>query len=275
MRLAISNIAWDANEDEEVAALLQRHAIDAIDVAPSKYFAVPAEATAQDIAKVRAVWADRGIEITGMQSLLFGTTGLNIFGPVETRAAMLDHLAVICRIGGGLGARKLVFGSPRNRDRGEFSDEEVLEIALPFFRYLGQIALDNGVVICLEPNPVRYGANFMTDSGETAAVVRQVGHAGIKMQFDTGALSINAEDAEAVLRDCAPLIGHVHASEADLLPLGEAGGSHADFAAALRRHLPDHVVSIEMVATKTEPHPAAIERAIRVADRHYRLGGQS
>ena len=34
MRVAISNIAWDPAEDEDVARLLQRHHVDAIDVAP-------------------------------------------------------------------------------------------------------------------------------------------------------------------------------------------------------------------------------------------------
>ena len=65
----------------------------------------------------RAWWAERGIEITGMQALLFGTSGLNVFGPSEVQDAMLAHLAAVCRIGAGLGAVRVVFGSPKNRDR--------------------------------------------------------------------------------------------------------------------------------------------------------------
>ena len=38
MRLAISNIAWDVSEDENIARLLNRSGVDAIDVAPAKYF---------------------------------------------------------------------------------------------------------------------------------------------------------------------------------------------------------------------------------------------
>jgi len=75
MRLALSNIAWDVAEDEAVSAMLQRYRIDAIDIAPGKYFAQPALATASDMARVKTWWAQRGIEITGMQALLFGTTG--------------------------------------------------------------------------------------------------------------------------------------------------------------------------------------------------------
>ncbi|TRW91471.1 sugar phosphate isomerase/epimerase family protein [Candidatus Methylobacter oryzae] len=273
MRLAISNIAWDVAEDEAIAALLHRFAVDAIDVAPGKYFPEPADATDRDIARVRNWWAERGIRITGMQALLFGTSGLNIFGPEEVQQAMLQHLNAVCRIGGGLGAKRLVFGSPKNRDRSGLSDGETIDKAVYFFRCLGDIAQQHDVVICLEPNPSCYGANFMTTSAETAMVVNRIAHPAVGMQFDTGALTINGEDPAIVLGDHAPLIGHIHASEPDLLPLGDGATDHRKVMAALTRYLPDRVVSIEMRATRNEPHEVSIERALAAAVRHYRKQG--
>jgi len=273
MRLAISNIAWDINEDEAVATLLQRFAVDAIDIAPGKYFPEPAKATNEDIAQVKNWWAERGIEITGMQALLFGTTGLNVFGSADSQAALLTHLVAICRIGAGLGATRVVFGSPKNRDRSGLNDQEALDMAIPFFRQLGDIAQASGVTICLEPNPTCYGANFMTTSAETAQVVKCIAHPAIQMQLDTGALTINSENSLVVLHDCAALIGHVHASEPDLLPLGDGGTEHGQMAAALSQYLPTHVVTIEMVATKDESHVVSIERALQVATQYYRGTG--
>lgn len=273
MRLAISNIAWDIVEDETIVMLLSRFGVDAIDVAPGKYFSDPAKATDEDIARIKNWWSDRGIEITGMQALLFGTTGLNVFGSPEAQEAMLQHLTAVCRIGAGLGATQLVFGSPKNRDRTGLSVQKAIDVAVPFFQRLGDLAQSYGVVICLEPNPTCYGANFMTTSAETVQVVRQIAHPAIRMQLDTGALTINGEDPSAALQDCAPLIGHVHASEPDLLPLGDGGTDHTKVVAALRQHLPNHVVSIEMLATKNEPHEVSIERALGVAIRHYRNNG--
>jgi len=270
MRLAISNIAWDREEDLEIADLLTEKGIDAIDVAPGKYFPDPAKATQTEIASVRRWWAERGIEITGMQALLFGTTGLNVFGDAATQAALMAHLTAVCRVGSGLGATRLVFGSPKNRDRSGLSDEEALEHAVPFFRRLGDIAASYGVVICLEPNPACYGANFMMTSVETAHVVRQVAHPAIGMQLDTGALHINCEDAAAAVREYVTLIRHVHASEPELVPLGDGGTDHASIAKAVQKFLPDHVVTIEMVATKIEPHLQSIKRALDVAINHYR-----
>lgn len=274
MRLAISNIAWDTSEDEDVATLLQQFAIDAIDIAPGKYFPDPASATDADISQVRGWWAERGIEITGMQALLFGTNGLNVFGTAESQASLLKHLAAVCRIGAGLGATRVVFGSPKNRDRSGLCDQEALEMASSFFRHLGDIAQASGVTICLEPNPTCYGANFMTTSAETARVVKCIAHPAIQMQLDTGALTINGENPLVVLHDYAALIGHVHASEPDLLPLGLGGTEHGQMFTALMQYLPDHVVTIEMVAPKDESHLVSIERALQVATHHYRRTGE-
>lgn len=270
MRLAVSNIAWDTSEDEGIAKLLNQYGVNAIDVAPGKYFPEPVKATDEEIAFVKRWWAERGIEITGMQALLFGTAGLNVFGTPKAQDAMLQHLTAVCRIGSGLGATRLVFGSPKNRDRNGLNDEQAIEIAIPFFRRLGDIARSYGVVVCLEPNPSCYGANFMTTSSETARIVEQVAHPAIQMQLDTGALTINGEDLETVLRSSAILIGHIHASEPNMVPLGEGGADHATVAACLKQQLPKRIVSIEMLATKNEPHPVSIERALGVAIRHYR-----
>ena len=270
MRLAISNIAWDVAEDPAVARLLAKFDIDAIDVAPSKYFPDPAKAKEEGVAKVRRWWANHGVEITGMQSLLFGTTGLNVFGESNSRQATLDHLRSVCRIGAGLGATRLVFGSPKNRDRSGLNDAQAQEQAVRFFQRLGDVAQAHGVVVCLEPNPSRYGANFMTNSADTAHIVNLVGHSAIRMQFDTGALAINGEFPEAVLESSSGLIGHIHASEPNLVPLGDGGTDHALIHKALRRYLPEHMVTIEMVATNEEPHLLSIERALSCAVECYR-----
>ncbi|MFL9928039.1 sugar phosphate isomerase/epimerase [Paraburkholderia sp. RL18-103-BIB-C] len=269
MRVSISNIAWDVREDETVAALLARYGVDAIDIAPGKYFPEPAAATDDDMARVKDWWNRRGIEMTGMQSLFFGTNGLNLFGSAASRQAMLDHLAAVCRIGNGVGATRLVFGSPKNRDRSGIGDQQVLDIAVPLFRRLGDMAGEQGIIVCLEPNPARYGANFMTTSAETLRVVEQVAHPAIRMQLDTGAIAINGEDLFTTVRDCAGVVGHVHASEPDLVPVGDGSCDHAAMAQSVREFLPGHVVTIEMVSTKDEPHDVSIERALRATLLHY------
>jgi sugar phosphate isomerase/epimerase len=178
---------------------------------------------------------------------------------------MLAHLGHVCRVGGGLGATRLVFGSPRNRDRSGLSDEAALAAAAKFFHALGEVAAGHGVIVCLEPNPPAYNSNFMRTADETAQVVRATAHPAIRMQFDTGALTLNGEDARAVLAAHGDIIGHIHASEPNLVALGTGGTDHVAMAAALRAALPGHVVCVEMVAAGDGANLRRVDEALALA----------
>jgi len=268
MRISISNIAWRPEDDTSVAALLAKHGVDAIDVAPGKYFEDFATTSTKDITDVRLWWMDRGVEIVGMQALLFGTQGLNLFGEPAVREQMLTYLAHVCRIAQGLGARFLVFGSPRNRDRSGLDDRSTAKIARDFFRKLGGIAADQDTMICLEPNPPVYGANFMTDASTTAEAVRAVDHPAIRMQLDVGALTLNGERAAEVLAVDADIVAHIHASEPQLKVLGDCGTDHGSVAAAIRERCPDRIVTIEMREDEAAPMDS-LDRALAFAKRWY------
>jgi hypothetical protein len=73
-----------------------------------------------------------------------------------------------------------------------------------------------------------------------------------------------------VLSSYAGLIGHVHASEPQLAPLGDNGTDHGKMASALAQSLPTAIVTIEMLAPDTEPALQSISRALHVAIQAYR-----
>lgn len=275
MRLSISNLAWDPQHDAQVARLLHGAALDAIEIAPTKYFSLALAnqetPAAGQLAAVRTQWQERGVDIVAMQSLLFGTTGLNMFGPPAVQEAMLDHLARVLRIGAGLGARRLVFGSPKNRDREGIDLGAATASGVDFFRRLGERASAAGCVVCLEANPAVYGCNFMTTTAEAAEMVRLTAHSAIRLQFDLGTVTANGEDAAELLQRYHELIGHVHISEPGLKPLGSSAADHAGYGALLRRWLaPDMSVSIEMLTPSSDDPLATIAGAIDLAVRHYR-----
>ncbi len=47
MKLAISNIAWEAKDDELVAALMREHGVDGVEIAPTVHWPSPLEASAK------------------------------------------------------------------------------------------------------------------------------------------------------------------------------------------------------------------------------------
>ncbi|MBF1259544.1 MAG: sugar phosphate isomerase/epimerase, partial [Lautropia mirabilis] len=225
MRLGLTNLAWDPSQDEAVAGLLARLGVDAIDVAPSKYFSDVAAVCEAEVRRVRDWWADRGIEITGMQSLLYGTQGLNLFGPPDVQQRMLAYLAAVCRVGAWLGATRLVFGSPANRNRAGLTDAEAWARALEFFGRLAEVAAEAGVTICLEGVHPHYGANFMTDTASSLRMAQALNHPSVGIVLDTAVVQLNGEDIEALLAEGAAWVRHIHASEKDLVPLGQPAGA--------------------------------------------------
>lgn len=269
MELSISNIAWNVSEDIQIAELLNENDVHLIDVAPTKYFPDLAQASEAQVLAVKHWWKDRGIEIYGMQSLLFGTTGLNMFDSSEVCERMLAHLAHVARVASGLEVQSLVFGSPRNRDRSALSDEACDARAVRFFQDLGAVGADYEVTFCLEPNPERYNSNFMTHSEDTARIVRLVDHPHIRMQLDTGAMLINGESPVDVMTLHGQLIGHVHLSEPGLVTLGSVGSDHSAIAAELVALRPDDVYAIEMLPTGEGSQAKAVGEAIRFATATY------
>jgi sugar phosphate isomerase/epimerase len=262
-RLSISNLAWEPAHDSQVAAILHSHDLRSIDVAPGRYFESPARADPEQIDAVRGAWARSGIQIIGLQSLMFGTQGLNLFGPAEVRNEMLAHLEGVCQTAVGLGARCLTFGSPRNRDADGWPPEAARDCACDFFTRLAAVAERHDVCICLEPNPPRYHCNFMTTTAEAADVVRAVGRNGIRLQLDTGTLAENHEDAEGIVASCADIIGHVHASEPGLAPLGSGRTDHHGYGRIIASLAAPLTVTVEMLPG--EDRIAAVRGSIAVA----------
>ena len=293
-QLSISNIAWDAKDDLKVAKILNKHDVKYIDLAPSKYFKDFKKATITEIEQVKGIWRKHGISIYGMQSLMFGTKDLNLFGDNLVQSIMLDHLSSVCRIGNLLDARYLVFGSPKNRDCSVVEDDNREGIALDFFYRLGEIAKHYNVTICLEPNPELYGANFLTTTQDTYDFVCKLNHPNIRMQLDTGTMLVNNEVA-SVIEHVKDMIGHVHLSQNHLTVLGDScedipntaintadnvlnnflssklsciEDEHKCLSEALNK-TETKIYTIEMLTNKEKEPLKAIDRAISFASRVY------
>src|SRR5207244_1994525 len=158
------------------ASILREHGFTGVELAPTKIFARPDSATDAEAADCREAWSRRGLRIVAMQALLFGHPALTVFG--EARKQTLEYLSGVARLGGRLGAGALVFGLPRNRARGPMPAAEAWRAAVEFFRALGSAAAEAGTCMCIEPNPPRYGADFITTSEEALRLVEEVASPG-------------------------------------------------------------------------------------------------
>ncbi len=220
MQLAFSNIAWNVDEDALVSDVLAKTGITAIEVAPARLHHAPLAATPREIQSLREHWAAAGLPIRSMQALLYGRHDLHLFGTDDQRRELTDYLRQIIGFASGLGAGPLVFGSPKNRLKGQLSFSEACALAVPVFREVGEIAAHAGTVFCIEANALDYGCDFMVNLEEAAEVVRQVDHSAVGLVVDTGNMAM-AGDTESEIAKHAHLIRHLHLSRPHLAPLDE------------------------------------------------------
>lgn len=267
MNLAVSNIAWPVELDSDAADLLVASGIAGVEIAPTRRWPDLSRRDRGDVTAVRQFWELRGLPIVALQALLFGRTDLTLFGSPAERHATLDYLTHALDLAADLGARWLVFGSPRNRLAGDRPRDEVFAIARDFFLALGDRAVTRNAVVGIEANPPEYGCDFLTRTAEAVDFVRSLDHRGIGCHLDLGGMTIAGEPVAPIITGAVP-IGYVHASAPHLQSIAGFAAVQRDAGDALRAIAYDGWVSIEMRSDGTAPL-AALEEAIATARSAY------
>lgn len=247
MELGFSHIAWAPEQETEALNLLRELGVKHLEVAPLRAFGPPEQALEAEVRRKADAVREEGLHISSMQALLFGTEGLSLFGH-PGRAAMRDHLLAVARVAGWCGAQALVFGSPKNRLKGAMTTEEAHRDAAPFFREIGDACAAAGTSLVMEANPPAYGADFCTSLEETLAFVKLVDSEGFRLHVDAGGLALQPEPLEKLLSTASEWIGHVHASQPELVDFAKPAPVHHDLAVVLNACGYDGTVAIEMRA---------------------------
>lgn len=217
----------------------------------------------------RAFWRDHGLAIVSLQALLFGRDDLRIFESEASREATAGYLEHVMTVAATVGASRLVFGSPKNRRRGELDRREADHVAVELFRRLGRAAVANGVTLCIEPNPLEYGCDYLTTAAEGLAFVERVDSAGIGLHLDSGAMTLAGEDPRTIMPRVGPWLRHFHISEPFLQIIGSGRVDHSAFAEALVAARFDGWLSIEMRAPPADTAVDVIRRAVAYAREAY------
>jgi sugar phosphate isomerase/epimerase len=122
-------------------------------------------------------------------------------------------------VAGALGAKVAVFGSPKNRIKGNISKDVANDTAMEFFSSLVPSLEKNDVVLTLEPNAPDYGADYLLDYEDVCKLSSLIGSNQIAPQIDTGCLWMVGADPISALEITMP--HHLHLSTPNL---GEVPG---------------------------------------------------
>jgi len=268
LKLAISNIAWNSNENSSVIDVLKELSVDSIEVALPILFSDLIEANDFEIDNVKKYWQINGIKIVAVQALLFGKPELLVFDS-KVQKQTIEYLERVMYISGKLGASKLVFGSPKNRNVIGLNKAEAMEMATDFFSVLAELAVKNNVVVCIEPNAVQYDCNFITNTQEAFELVERVSHAGCRIHLDTGVMHLNNEDPEKSIQLALPYLSHFHISEPFLGRITDNTIDHKTISKTLKFLHYDGYISIEMKKQIYESNTGNIRECLKFVREIY------
>ena len=246
MKLAISNLAWDKKEDSKVLKLLHKYNVKGIEIACSKVWPDPIKASRSEIKEYRNFWEKNDIQIIATTSLLFGHPEFQLFESKDVRSKMYDYLSNMVSVSSLLGAKAMVFGSPKNRKRNGLLNKEAKTIAKDFFGKMGNLAKKYNISFAIEPLPLIYGTDFLNSTDETIKFIKSINHPNLGINFDTGSLTASDEISEEFIRSILPYTKHAHISEPLLkqIPAGET--DHNKFSKILKKLNYKGWLSIEM-----------------------------
>ena len=266
MKLAISNIAWPHEDSPAVLGLLRSEGVGWIEVAPSRIWPEPVDASLEErAAYVRSI-GEYGIRVISLHSLLYTRPDLGIFQGRETDRKTIRYLAQLAELASDLGAKWMVFGSPKNRRKGSLGFAGACDAAARVFGPAGDAAADLGVTILIEPL-TRAEADFVNTTDEGIGLVKAVGSRGFALHLDAKSVAEEPGGKEAIFRRALPLLRHFHVNDPCLAPLGSEARYHEELGGALRRSGYDGHVSIEM---RTFPdHRGVIAESLALARRFY------
>lgn len=265
-RIAVTNLAWPEGETAAVLRLLRDLGVGGIEVAPARVFSGWGPGLAEEARRFRGQVEDAGLAIVALQGWLFGIDGVALFGAAEDQARLAAQMRRVAELAGLLGAGACVYGAPKTRDPGTLPADAAFAVAADFLRGVADDFAAHGTMLAFEANAPRYGCRFVTATEEALALADAVDRPGLGVQLDTGTIFLGGEGLETI----APLqrrLAHVHASEADLAPLGTTGVDHAPIGAALRAAGWQGAISIEMKAAAVWED--GLRRAVDLVEEAY------
>lgn len=241
LKCAISNIAWDEKQSEEIYRKMSDLEFAGIEIAPSKIFGENPYAYLKEAELYRKRMKNMyDLEVCSMQSIWYGRTE-QIFRTEQERIELLNYTKRAIEFAEVLECGNLVFGCPKNRI---VPEEFEIGKAVEFFSELGEYAEKHHTVLAMEANPEIYGTNFINYTEEAFDIVKRVNRPGFKVNFDFGTVENNQESLD-ILEKNLELVNHVHISRPYLEAVAFTK-EHEKLIKILKEKVYGRYVSIEM-----------------------------
>jgi len=190
-----------------------------------------------------------------LQSITFNAGNMNIFDET-THLKFLTHLKKIINIASKKNITKIVFGCPKNRYMKNEKDLYLLDehkcyefqenIAIDFFRIVGDICNLNGVILCIENNSKLYNCNFLNTIKEVGNFLIKVNHSHIKMMVDIGNCIMECDNLDDIY-NYVNIIEHIHISSEKMEKFINVNNYHTEFIKILKNINYEKIITLEFL----------------------------
>ena len=213
MKLSISNIAWQKENDEQMYKIINECGFDAVEVAPTRLIPESPYDNIGEAKKIATELVEKyNIKISSMQSIWFGKQE-KIFESEEERNILFEYTKKAIDFANAINCGNLVFGCPKNRVVNNLESD--YKIAKDFFIKIGDYAKQKDTIFAIEPNPTIYNTNFINTTENAINIVKDLNHPSIMVNLDLGTMIQNNESSD-LLKGNVKYINHVHISEPNL-----------------------------------------------------------
>jgi sugar phosphate isomerase/epimerase len=247
MRFAICQelfVDWDW---ERQCRFIAQVGYTGIEVAPFTLAQTPAEVSAEERARLKAVAAECGLAIVGLHWLLAKTDGLHLTtADAATRARTAAYLAELIDLCADLGGEVMVLGSPQQRNlEADVDKERAADHAAEIFRKILPHLEEREVSLLMEPLTTKE-TDFCNTCAEAAELIARVDHPLLALHQDVKAMLGEGRDVPSLIREFAHLTQHFHANDSNLLGPGMGETDYVPIFEALRDTGYDGWVSVEV-----------------------------
>ena len=215
MKLLISNIAWKYEENIKMIKLLNKKKIELLEFAPD--ILLKKDYTKKNLLLTKKFWNSKNIKLYSMQSILYEVNDVFLYGTDVQRKRFFKEIVRKINIAKSLGAKTIVFGSPKNRKAFKKNKFILDKIGLEMFKRIALYAKDKKILFCLEANPKIYKAEYLNYTDDVLSIVKKIKNRYLKINLDLSTVISNQENLKKILKENISLIGHVQISVPYLL----------------------------------------------------------
>lgn len=252
MKLLISNLAWNFDENKKILKLLKKSRIKNLEFAPSLLFQNNLEK--KNIIRTKNFWHNNGIKLYSMQSILYGKNNCFVFGSNKQRSNFIKEVFKKIDLAKQLGVKVIVFGSPSNKKR--FNKKRIILDKI-FINTLKKIALyanNKKIYFCLEANPKIYKSEYLNYTNEALKIVKKINNKYLKLNLDLGTIIQNKEKIDDLINQNIRYIKHVQISVPYLLNVLEHKQKIKELIKLLKLNKYKNNISIEMTRPKKKTY---------------------